>query len=458
MKYLLNNYSATDSPLYTNRALVRLICPLIIEQGLAILVGMADTVMVSSAGEAAISGVSLVDMINQLIIQIFAALATGGAVVTAQAFGSGDRQKVGSSIGQLVRLAGFVGAAVMVLCFVLRSYILKLFFGNIDSDVMEAALLYFTITLISYPFLALYNAGAAVFRSVGNSQVGMKVSVLVNVINFAGNAICIYAFKMGTAGVAVPTLVSRVAGAIVILLLAIRSKGPEHLSRSNLFARDFSMAHNILKIGIPSAFEGSLFQLGRLLVVSMIALCGTVNISANAIANNIDAIGCIIGNSMGLAMITVIGQCVGRSSEKETKYYLKKLLIWDYIMQGSVNLLIVACLHPILRLYSVSEATRSLAYILILIHCLFSLVLWPAAFVLPYGLRAANDVKFCMIVAVISMAVLRVSIGYYFCVVKNMGAIGIWISMVLDWICRTICFVSRAIRGRWMKYCPNLKP
>lgn len=294
--------------LFTNRMLLRLIFPLVIEQALAALVGMCDGVMVSSVGEAAISGVSLVDMINNVILNLFAALATGGAVITSQFLGAKRPAEARRSAGQLVSMAAGFGLGIMVLCLLLAQRMLRLFFGSIEPDVMAAGLTYFRITALSFPFLALYNAGAAIFRSMGNSKVSMKVSVVMNAINVGGNALCIYGLHMGVAGVAVPTLVSRAVAAVLILALAARPGQEVRLISHNLTHLYPKMMGNILRIGIPSAFESCLFQLGRVVVVSMIALFGTTQTSANAVANNLDTIGIIIGQAMGLAMITVVGQ------------------------------------------------------------------------------------------------------------------------------------------------------
>ena len=288
----------TQQKLFTNRMLLTLLWPLVVEQALNVLVGMSDTVMVSSVGEAAISGVSLVDMINYLILNIFAALATGGAVITSQFLGAKKPGEASRSAGQLVTLSSILGTAVMALCLLLRGPMLRLFFGSIADDVFRAAMIYFTITAISYPFLALYNAGAAIFRSVGNSEVSMRVSVIMNITNIVGNAFCIFVLRMGVAGVAVPTLVSRVLGAVIILKLTTRHDNVARVTWDGVKHLQPQMAKNILYIGIPSALENSLFQLGRVLVVSMISLFGTVHISANAVANNLDGMGCIVGLSL----------------------------------------------------------------------------------------------------------------------------------------------------------------
>ena len=444
-------YKVKKERLFTNQQLLALLWPLIIEQALGVLVGMADTVMVSSVGEAAISGVSLVDMINQLIITVFGALATGGAVVTSQHLGAKRPEEAARSAGQLVGLSGILGTAVAVFCLVTRTAQLRLFFGTISEDVMQACLIYFTITALSFPFLALYNAGAAIFRSTGNSAVSMKVSVLVNAINFCGNALCVFVLRMGVAGVAVPTLVSRAVGAVIILSLAAKRDYVLRITPRTVTRLEGRTVRSILYIGIPSAFENSLFQLGRVLVVSMISLFGTVHISANAVANNLDAVGCIVGNAMGLAMITVVGRCVGAQDFEQTKHYTKKLLLWDYIAQGTVNLLVLLFLNRILGMYTLSPETRALSWTLVMIHDGVAILLWPAGFVLPNALRAANDVRFTMVTSILSMIVWRMGLSWILCVNMGMGAVGVWLAMVVDWICRVTCFVIRFASGAWQK-------
>lgn len=442
----------TKQMLFSNRQLLTLLWPLVVEQALAVLVGMADTVMVSSVGEAAISGVSLVDMINVLIFTVFAALSTGGAVVTSQLLGAQKPEEAARSAGQLVGLSAVLGIAVMALCLAFKQGLLRLFFGTIADDVMQASLIYFTITACSYPFMALYNAGAAIFRSIGSSAVSMRVSVLVNLINVAGNALCIFVFKMGIAGVAVPTLISRMVGAAVILMLAAQPENPLQIHWATVRRWQPAMIKNILYIGIPSAMENSIFQLGRVLVVSMISLHGTAHISANAVANNLDSVGTIVGSAVGLAMITVVGRCVGAQDLDQAAYYTKKIVLWDYLVQGTANALTLIFLDQLLGFYTLSPETRRLAWTLVMIHNGVGILLWPAGFVLPNALRAANDVRFTMIVSIASMAAWRMGLSYILCVQMGWGAVGVWVAMVVDWICRVICFVARFACGAWKKH------
>lgn len=443
--------------LFSNQKLVKLIIPLVIEQGLTILVGMCDGVMVSSVGEAAISGVSLVDMINAVVLTLFAALATGGAVVTSQYLGAQQPEKARQSAGQLVLMAAGLGLAAMALCLVFARGLMRLFFGSINADVMAAGLVYLRITALSFPFIALYNAGAAIFRSTGNSKVSMKVSVLMNIINVAGNAICILVLKMGVAGVAVPTLVSRAVAAVVILTLAANPKQELYLEKQGLFRVERKMMGNILHIGVPSACENSFFQLGRLVVVSMIALFGTTQTSANAVANTLDSLGIIIGQAMGLAMVTVVGQCVGAGDTEQVKYYVKKLLGWTYVLMGVCNVLIILFVDQLIGFYSsLSPETVALAKTLVLMHSTFAIFMWPVAFVLPNALRAANDVRFTMWVGVGSMIAFRIIGSWILCVQLGWGAVGVWIAMIVDWVCRISFFVPRMLSGKWKtKYTPT---
>lgn len=436
--------------LFSNQRLIRLIIPLVIEQGLTILVGMCDGVMVSSVGEAAISGVSLVDMINAVVLILFAALATGGAVVTSQFLGARQMEKAKKSAGQLVLMAGVLGSVSAVLCIVFANGLMKLFFGSIDQAVMDAGLIYLRITALSFPFIALYNAGAAMFRSTGNSKVSMQVSLLMNLINVVGNAFCIFVLKMGVAGVAIPTLVSRAVAAVVILAMAAQKKHELHLQRQWLTHIDRDMMGSILRIGIPSACENSIFQLGRLVVVSMIALFGTTQTSANAVANTLDGVGIIVGQAMGLAMVTVVGQSVGAGDLKQTSYYIKKLMLWTYVLMGISNGLLFLFVDQMVGLYSsLTPETVVLARTLVQIHSGFAILLWPVSFVLPNALRAANDVKFTMWVGVGSMILFRVMVSWFLCVQFQMGAIGVWIAMILDWVCRISFFLPRIFSGKW---------
>ncbi len=438
--------------IFSNKDLKKLIIPLILEQALAITVGMADTMMISSVGEAAVSGVSLVDMFNNLIISVLAALATGGAVVTSQLIGASKREEACRSAKQLLWVDGLITVGISLLVIAGHRGILNLFFGRIEEDVMSNAILYLIISAVSFPFLAIYNACAALFRSMGNSGITLKVSILMNILNVGGNAVCVFGLKMGVAGVAVPSLISRAVAALCLYILLKNPDSLIHLNKDR-FRFDGKMIKKILYIGIPSGIENGIFQLGRVVVVSIIAGFGTAQIAANGVANSLDSMGCIIGQGMNLAMITVIGQCVGAGDLAQVKHYTKKLLLITYTATAVTNTLILLFLRPILGLYGLGAEATELAYILVMIHNGMAMLLWPASFVLPNMLRACNDVRYTMTIAIFSMVTFRIGLSLVFGVSMKMGAVGVWIAMVVDWVFRVICFAGRYLRGTWRKYC-----
>lgn len=450
MKFLhLENKS--EHPVFTGAEIRRLIWPLLLEQVLVMLVGLADTVMVSQVGETAVSGVSLVDMINQLIFSVLSALATGGAVIASQYIGKKRRDKACETANQLLYAALLIGVVIMAVCIGLRGPMLRLFFGSIEPEVMEAALIYLVVSAVSYPFLAMYNAGAALFRSMGKSRVTLWVSLFMNVVNIVFNGVFIFGFQLGALGAGLGSLIARASAALLVNGLLLKSRHEVHYVKpAGPWIRPAELK-KIFYIGIPSGLEGGVFQLGRILVVSIIATFGTTQIAANAVANNFDGIGVIPGNALMLAMITVVGQCVGAGEYQQAEYYTKKLmlvaigafLVWDS--------LILLTLPWTIQVYNLSADTLALARLLVTIHNACAIVLWPFSFVLPNALRAANDVKYPMAVSMFSMIMFRVLfsviLGQYF----GMGAVGVWIAMLLDWSFRGTLFVLRFHGRRWQR-------
>lgn len=436
--------------LFSNRALAALVLPLILEQTLALTVGMADTMMVSSVGEAGVSGVSLMDMVNNLIFSVLAALATGGTVVVSQYLGANRLADARDTSKQVV-LTVFSAASVLALLIALfRKGLIGLLFGSIEADVMEAALTYLLVSAISYPFLGIYNACAALFRAMGKTSVTFYTSIVGNILNVAGNAVCIFGLHMGVLGVAIPSLLSR---AVMALILYMCLKNPAHaLSIDRLsFRPDMEQIRKILYIGIPGGIENAIFQGGRVLVVSIISLFGTIQIAANGVANSLDNMGCIVGQAMNLAMVAVIGRCAGTLDQTQIRYYTKKLMTFTYIATAVVNITILLNLPFLLSLYGLSDETTVLAYQLVMIHNGFAMLLWPVSFVFPNMLRACNDVKYPMRTAIFSMVVFRIGFSYILGVRFGMGALGVWSAMILDWVFRSICFVGRYFHGDWKK-------
>lgn len=435
--------------LFSNRELANLIGPLVIEQLLAVFVGMADSIMVANVGEAAVSGVSLVDNIMILIINIFAALATGGAVVAGQYIGRKDEKSACKAATQLVWFVSLSAVAIMILVYLGKDIILNQVFGHITAEVKGHADIYLLIVTASIPFIALYNGGAAIFRAMGNSQVSMRVSLLMNAINVTGNAILVFGLRIGTAGVAIPTLISRMVAAIVITVLLCNQTRILHIERTLKIRFDGRMIRKILAIGVPNGLENSMFQLGKILVLSLVSTFGTYAIAANAVSNAIALFQILPGMAISLAITTVISQCVGANDYEQVHYYLKKLLAIIYVaMVGTVALIFLA-LPLILKAYNLSDQTAAAATNIIHFHGISAMIIWPLSFALPAAYRAAGDAKACMYTSIVSMWIFRIGFSYLVGKYMGLGVFGVWVAMVIDWVVRAICFVIRYFNGKW---------
>lgn len=439
-----------EKPYYfSNRALKRLIAPMIIEQFLAILVGMSDSIMVATVGEHAVSGVSLVDNIFILLIYLFAALATGGAVVMGQYLGQNKHEKANRAVNQLILFTALFAICIMIGLYLARNLILHRVFGAIEANVMEASKTYLLIVSASIPFIALYNAGAAVFRTMGNSKVPMYLSMMMNAINVGGNAILIFGFGMGVAGAATSTLVSRVISAAAIIFLLCSPEHLLHLERPFSFKLDFGMLKKIAYIGIPNGLENGMFQLGKIMVLSMITGFGTAAIAANAVSNIIATFQVLPGMSVGMAVITVCSRCVGAGDYEAARYYTRKILKLVHILIIVFSVTTLVALPGIMHLYNLSDAAMTFTKQIIWYHGICCMLIWPEAFTLPNTLRAASDVKFCMILSIISMWVFRIAFSYIIGVRMGMGVLGVWIAMTIDWAVRAVLFIIRYRGKRW---------
>lgn len=439
--------------LFSRDALIRLIVPLIIEQLLLMTVGMADTVMVTTAGEATVSGVSLVDNINTLIIQIFSALSTGGAVVVAQYLGRQETHSAKTAAKQLLYAMTGISVVLMILALIFRQHILSLIFGQVEPAVMDSALVYFLLTAAAYPFMGIYNAGAALFRAMGNSKVSMINSFIINVINILVNAILIFGFGMGAAGAGIGTLVSRIAAAVIIMVM-LRHPGLI-VQVDDIFHFEFngSMIRRILFIGIPTGMENGMFQAGKLMVLNLITTFGTSAVAANAIANSISGVINVPGSAMGLAIITVIGRCIGAGDTRQAVHYTKLLVGCSYLSMLIMGSALFFSADFLATLFNLSPEAMAMASQVLKFCAIANMLFWPMAFTLPNSLRAAGDAVFTMAVSLTTMFVCRVALSYVFACSwgLGLGMLGVWLAMFCDWIVRAVCFLWRYWRGSWKK-------
>ena len=435
--------------LFSSRDLTALLIPLVIEQLLSVLVGMADSIMVANVGEAAVSGVSLVDNIMVLLINVFSALATGGAVVAGQYLGRKDKEKARQAATQLIWFITICAVVITVLIYLCKSWILHGVFGKIEEDVMRHADIYLMIVAASVPFIALYNGGAAIFRTMGNSEVSMRVSVIMNIINVTGNACLIYGLHRGTEGVAVPTLISRMVAAILIISLLLRPGQTISMERNLHYRPDWQMIRNILKVGIPNGLENSMFQLGKIIVLSLVSTFGTYAIAANAVSNTIASFQVLPGMAIALGVTTVIARCVGAGDYEHVKYYTKKLMIITYLSMIVTNTIILFVLPWILKAYHLSKLTASTTTQIVGFYAICSVLIWPLAFTTPAVFRAAGDARMCMVISVVSMWIFRIIFSYILGQYFGMGVFGVWVAMIIDWVARSVCFLLRFKSGKW---------
>ena len=439
----------TKNRFFSNADLCKLIVPLIIDQFLQAFVGLADSIMVASVGEAAVSGVSLIDTIMVLILNIFTALATGGAVIAGQFLGKKRDEMACKSTNQLISFTLKASLIIMLLCYLGRNFITHVVFGKIEADVMYNCNVYMMIVFASIPMTALYNAGAAIYRAMGNSAVAMKISILMNVINLGGNALLIFVFHRGVEGVAIPTLVSRTVACVIMMFLMNNQKHTLHLYHPFSFKTDWALLKKILYIGVPNGLENSMFQLGKILVLSIVTSFGTASIAANAVSNNVATFAILPGMSVGFAILTVGAQCVGAGDYEQVRYYTKKLMKIVYVSLFAANILVVLAVPYIIKIYGLSAEASQYAHKILIYHSICAVTIWPLSFSLPNTLRAAADVTYTMILSIISMWIFRIGFSVVLGVYCHMGVFGVWVAMTIDWLFRAVCFSIRYLRGKW---------
>ena len=437
--------------LFKNRDLVKLFIPLIIEQFLEYLVGLIDSIMVAHVGEAAVSGVSLVDFVMQLLISIFAALAMGGAVIAGQYLGKKQQDDANETANQLIWFTGIISIVVMLGIYIFKSLILHGLFGQISEDVYRNANIYLLIVAASIPFLAVYSSGAAAFRTMGNSKLPMKVMMAMNMLNLTGNAVLVYGFKMGTAGVAIPTLVSRIGTAVIILAILLEKTYPLHLKKTFQYRLNKNIVKQILGIGIPYGLENGMFYLGRLVILSLISTFGTAAIAANSVSGTIVMFEVLPGMAIGLGLTVIISRCVGMGDFEQARYYTKKIMKIIYVTFILTSIGVLALLPTILNIYGLSPEATEWTYKLVWAHAVM-LVIWPLGYTLPVTFRAAGDARFPMLISVASMIFCRIILAFVFSLYFEMGMLGTWAAMFVDWVVKAIIFVWRYLSGRWTKF------
>ena len=448
--------------LFTGRQIAAIILPLLLQNILAITIGMADSMMVSNKGEAAFAGVSLVNSLDTVLITLFSALTAGGSVVLAQAMGRKDREYACKAAKQMLYATTMAAATITTIVVIFRVPILKLLFGEVEADVLKNALAYFFFVSLSFPFLAMESSVASTLRAQGDSMTSLKISILMNLLNIVGNAVLIYGLDLGAAGAAIATLISRILGAGIQLTIIHNKKRYIYIERLFHYRPDRSIIRAILHIGVPNGIENTMFQFGRLMTSSLVSSLGTVAIAANAAALSLANLQYTMGGAVQSSMVAVVGRCVGANEKEQAKHYARARLGSAYATIFVAVLILSVFATPLLSLYGLSGETSAIARRLLLYHGAVSIFIWPIGFCLPPALRAASDVKFTMVVSTFSMWVFRVALAYFmaqdvvslFGIVSfgglGMGVMGVWVAMTIDWVFRTILFLWRFLSGKWL--------
>ena len=437
--------------MFDNKALFWLLLPIIVEQLLNSFMGMVDTMMVSTVGSEAISAVSLVDSFNNLIIQIFSAMASGAAIICSQYLGSGNEKESNKAARQVVLTVAAISVGLTLICLAGRERLLQFIFGEVEAQVMNNCLVYFLITVLSYPFLALFSAGAAFFRAGGNSKFPMKVSVISNVLNIVGNAVFIYVLGWSVAGAALATLLSRIFCTIVIFYYLRKPKQVIVIRDYFKIRPDMPLIWKIMAIGVPSGIENGMFQFGKLAIQSTVSTMGTVAMAAQAMTNILENLNGVFGIGVGIGLMTVVGQCIGAGRKEEAKYYIVKLtgIAWVGILFSC--LFVFAITKPVSWIAGMEPDAARMCFEMVTAITIVKPLVWVGSFVISYGLRAAGDVRFSMIVSTITMWCCRVALCIFLVKVYHFGPMAVWIGMFADWGIRAVIFSARFLSGKWLK-------
>ncbi|MCI5597590.1 MAG: MATE family efflux transporter [Lachnospiraceae bacterium] len=446
------NQVAKQQHMFTNQDLKKLLIPLMIEQLLTSLMGTIDTIMVSNIGSAAISAVSLVDSINILVIQAFSALAAGGAIVCSQYIGHKDLKAAKNAANQLIFIITSLSVGITAICLLFKMPLLRLVFGKVEASVMEASGIYFFYTALSFPFIAVYNAGASVFRAQKNSRLPMTVSVISNGFNIAGNALLIWVFHLGVAGAAIATLSSRVFCAVVMIGMLKRPNEKMRVESFRKIRPDGRLIKKILAVGIPSGIENGMFQFGKLAIQSTVSTLGTTAIAAQAMANIMENLNGMASVGVGIGMMTVVGQCIGAGRKDEAIYFVKKLCLIGEVV------LIISCLtvwimvKPVTILGGMEAESARMCIRIVTAITIVKPLIWVGAFMPAYGMRAAGDAEYSMLISACTMWVFRVSLSMFLCRGLGLGLAGVWIGMFADWMVRGTLYGIRFHSRKWMKH------
>lgn len=431
------------------KQIIAIIIPIFVDQAFIVLMGLLNTAMISSSGVASVSAVSMVDSLNIFLINVFVAVATGGTVIVAQYKGSGNTEMVGKAASQAIMAVAIISVTLAVLIIAVHTPVLNLLFGKAEADVFELARLYLIGSCISYPFIAIFQAVVGALRGVAETKASLGLSFMMNLSYMLLNVLFITVLHMGVMGLVISVIIARVFGMVLALGYLVKYNQTLRFKLRNLLQSNFALLKKIMFIGVPFAAEQMFFNGGKLLTQTFIVQFGTFALTANAIAGSIVLVYQLGGSSLSIAVVTVVGQCIGRRNIEDARKFIKSFLLLSTAFFIVASVILLPMFPLMVKLFSPPAEIVHDIFMLVLISVIAQPFLWSTSFVLPSALRAAGDSNFTSISSLLSMWLFRIILGYILGVTLGFGIEGVWIAMCLEWGVRSLIFMLRFRGSKW---------
>ncbi|GIO33408.1 MULTISPECIES: MATE family efflux transporter [Paenibacillus] len=433
------------------RQIIAIIIPIFVDQAFIILMSLLNTAMIASSGVAAVSAVSMVDSLNIFLVNVFIAVATGGTVIVAQYKGSGNDSMVSKTAAQAISAVAFISILLCVLVIAFHTPLLNLLFGQAEADVFQNARLYLIGSCLSYPFIAVFQAVTGALRGVAETKACLGLSLILNLSYLLLNILFITVLDMGIMGLIISLIIARVLGMGISLFYLIRMNHTLRYRLKDALKIDFSLLKKIMIIGIPFAAEQMFFNGGKLLTQTFIVQLGTLAITVNAIGGSISLLFQIGGSALSIAVVTVVGQCIGNGNIPDARKFIKSFIGLSTVFFVVIAAVILPLFPFIVHLFSPPAEIIPDIFKLTLLIAITQPIFWSTSFIMPSALRAAGDSNFTSITSLLSMWVLRVILGYVLAIPLKFGIMGVWVAMVTEWGVRGAIFWWRFRGEKWYR-------
>ncbi|WP_213508616.1 MATE family efflux transporter [Paenibacillus faecis] len=431
------------------RQIIALFIPILIDQAFIVGLNLVNTAMISSSGVAAVSAVNMVDSLNIFLINVFVAVATGGTVVVAQYKGSGNDSMVSRASAATVTAVAMIALTIGLLIMGFHTPVLNVLFGTASAEVLGNARVYMIGSSISYVGIAVVQAVCGALRGIGKTRASLALSLIMNLLYVLLNIVFITLLHMGVLGMTIAVNIARYVGAACALYYLFKLDVTLHLRIRDLFHFPLSMLRKIMFIGVPFAAEQMFFNGGKLLTQVFIVSLGTYAIATNAISGSLAMVFQIPASAMSLAIVTVVGQCIGRGNIADARKFIKSFLWLGSISLALIGLILMPFFRPLVGLFDPPPEIVDDIFLVLLVNTLAQVPLWAISFILPSALRAAGDSKFTSITSMLTMWLFRVILGYILGITLNFGILGVWLAMNCEWGVRGAIFLWRFRGKKW---------